>query len=60
MPELTTTRLPYTDYFLIIRKARNSKCKGSGKIVIANYTTSNHSMKSGRVPTIAVGNMRLS
>ena len=27
MPGMTTTRLPYTDYYLTIRKAKNSEWK---------------------------------
>ena len=27
MSGLTTTRLPYTDYYLTIKRARNSKCQ---------------------------------
>ena len=30
MPGVTKTRLPYTDYYLIINRARNSEC-GVGK-----------------------------
>ena len=33
--------------------------KGSGKIIIANYITSNQALKSGRVPTTVVGNIGL-
>ena len=29
----------------------------SGKIIIANYTTSNQASKNGKVPTIVVGNV---
>ena len=34
--------------------------KRSGKIIIANYITSKHVLKSRRVPTTVVSNMRLS
>ena len=55
MPGMTTTTLSYTHYYLTIRRARNFKWQ-----VEANYTTSNHALKSGKVPTTVVGNMRLS
>ena len=32
--------------------------KGNGKIVIVSYTTLNHTLKIGKVPTTAVGNTR--
>ena len=54
---MTTTRLIYTYYDLTIRKARNSKWENSSSKL---YTTSNHSLKSGRVLTTAIGNVRLS
>ena len=34
--------------------------ESSRKIVLADYTTTNHALKSGRVPITAVGNMRFS
>ena len=40
-----------------ILKVPNSK--GSGKTVLANYTTSNLALKSGKVLTTVVSNMRL-
>ena len=43
---VTTRKLPYTDYYSIIRKVRNSNGKGNWNIVIANYTTSNKALKS--------------
>ena len=49
MPEITTIRLPYTDYYLTIGRARYSKWQNSGKTVLANYTTSNLALKSGKV-----------
>ena len=57
-PRVTTTRLLYTDYYLTNRKLLNRK--GSGKMIVANYTTSNQVLKSGRVPTIVIIYMRLS
>ena len=41
IPWMTTTRLPYTDYYLTIRKARNSKWKRKWE----NYTTKLHYIK---------------
>ena len=29
----------------------------NGKIVVANYTTSNQTLKSGKIPTTVLGNM---
>ena len=57
MPGMTTTRLPYTDYYLTIKRDRNSLSdKGNGKTVIVSYTTLNHVSKSGKVSTTVVGN----
>ena len=42
------------------RELETRSGKGIGKIVIANYATSNHVLKSRRVPTAVVGNLRLS
>ena len=53
---ITTTRLPYADYYLAIKRARNYEWQRSGKIVPENYTTSERE----KVPTTMVGNMRLS
>ena len=59
IPGMTTTRLPYTDFYLTIRKARNSgNGKGSGKTALVSYTILIHTLKNGKVHTIAVGNMR--
>ena len=46
MPGMTTTRLPYTGYYLTFRRVETPNGKGRGKIVIGNYTTSNHTLKS--------------
>ena len=51
MPGMTTKRLGGLEI---------PSGKGSGKKAIANYTTLNHALKSGKVPTIVVDNMRLS
>ena len=32
MPRITTTRLPYTEFYLIIRRARNSELQSEWKI----------------------------
>ena len=53
MPGMTTTRLPHTGL-------ETPSDKGNGKAVLVNYTTLNHALKSGKVPTIVVDNMRLS
>ena len=53
MPWMTTTRLPYTGLEI-------PSDKESRKIVIENYTTSNHALKIGRVPTTVAGNMKSS
>ena len=51
MSGMTTTRLPYTDYYL-------NSGKSGGKTIIANYTTFNLTLKSGKVLTTFIGNMR--
>ena len=56
MPGVAKTRSPYTDYYLTIRRARNFKWQREWE----NYTTSNHALKNGRVPTTVEDNMRLS
>ena len=60
MPGVTTIVLPYTDYYLTIRKAKNSEWQSEWKIVITNYTALSQALKSGRVPKTVVCNMRLS
>ena len=50
MPEMTTTRLSNTGYYFTIRRARTPNGKGSRKIVLVNYTRSNHALKCGSVP----------
>ena len=42
------------------KKLETPKGKEKGKTVLINYTTSNFTMKSGKVPTIVVDIMRLS
>ena len=59
MPIITTARLPYTDYCQIIKKAKLQIAKEVKKTVLANYTTSNHTLKSEKVLTTDEGNMRL-
>ena len=59
MPGMTITRLPYTDY-IFKGGLETLNYKGSRKPLLANYTTSNNALKSGRVPTTVVGNVRLS
>ena len=56
IPVVTTIRLrlPYTDYYLAIRRARNSMAKRVGKIVVANKA-----LKIWKKPTTVVGNMTL-
>ena len=55
MPRITTTRLSHIDYYLTIRRSRNSRVeKGIGN------STLNYTLKNGKVPTITVGNTRLS
>ena len=56
MPGVTTRRLSHTDYYLIIRRAKG--VKGNEKTVLVSYTTSNNALKSGKVLTTAVGNIR--
>ena len=48
MPGMTITRLPYTDYYLTIRRARTS----NGKAAIVRYTILNHAMKNEKVQAI--------
>ena len=45
MPIITTTRLPYIVYYLSLGRLETSIGKESRKIVIANYTKSNHALK---------------
>ena len=54
MPGMITNRLPYTDYYMTIRRARNS----NGKTALVSYTILKHASKNGNVHTIAVGNTR--
>ena len=54
---MTTIRLPHTD--LTIRRAETPSGKGNRKTSLVSFTTLNHTSKSGKVPTSAVGNTRL-
>ena len=58
IPGITRTRLPYTDYYLTIRKARNSEWQREW----INITSKLHYIKprieERKVHTVAVGNMR--
>ena len=53
---MTAIRLPHTDYYLILRRARNTEWQRECE----NNTSKLHynAWKNGKVPTIAVGNMR--
>ena len=57
MPGITTTIVLYTDYYLTIKSTQNGE--GSEKTVLANYTSSNLALKSEKMSTTVVGNMRL-
>ena len=52
------TRLPHTEYYQTIRRARNSNGKGDKKKVLESYTILNHTSKNGKMHTIDVGNTR--
>ena len=56
MTEMTTIRLSYTGQSGGLYTLNG---KGGEKIVLANYNTSNHALKSEKVPTTLVGNLRL-
>ena len=56
---MTTTKLPYTDYYLTIRRARNSEWQREWENSTSKLHYTNHAQKSGKVPTTAIGNMRL-
>ena len=59
MPGMATTRLPYTDYYTKLSGGLEThNCEESGKLVIANYTTSNHGLKNGSCSF--VGSLRFS
>ena len=55
---MTTTRLPYIDYYLTMRRAKTSSGKGNDKTLLVSYTTLKHVSKNGKVPTIVVGNTK--
>ena len=59
MAGMAMTRLPHTDYNLTIRRLETQSGKGNGKTILASYATLNHTSKNGKVPTTAVGTMRL-
>ena len=52
MTEMTTTRLPHTNY---IGRLETPREKGNEKTILVSYTTLNHASKNGKVPTTAVG-----
>ena len=54
IPGMTKTRQPYTDYYLTIRKARNSEWQREWKnsTIKLHYTVLNHASKNGRGHTI--------
>ena len=52
MPEMTTTRLPNHQ-----EDEKLPSGKGNGKIILVNYNKLNHTSKSRKVPTTAVGYM---
>ena len=58
MPGVTTTKLPHTDYYLTMWRARNSEWQGEWEKNTTRYTTLNHPSKNGKVPTTAVSNTR--
>ena len=51
MPGMTTTRLPFTDYYLTFRRARNFEWQRERE----SNTNKLHASKNGKVLTIAVG-----
>ena len=55
--EMTTTRLPHTDYFRSLGGLKTSSGKGNGKTVLLSYTTLNHALKNGKVSTTAIVNI---
>ena len=58
IPGVNIKRFSYTDYNLTIKRAKTPNGKGNRKIILANYITSNQALKSGNVPTTAVGYTR--
>ena len=60
MSGMTNTDYPIQTTNLPSEELETMNDKGSRKIVLANYTTSNLTMKSGKVPKTVVGNIRLS
>ena len=59
MPGMTKTRLPHTEYYLTIRRARNSEWQRGWDNNTSKLHTLNHALKNKKVPTTAVGNTRL-
>ena len=59
IPGMSTTRLPQTDYYLTIRRVRNSEWQREWEKLLVSYTTLNHISKNGKVPTTTVSNTRL-
>ena len=58
MSRMTTTRLPYTDYYLTIRRLQTLDGKVSGKIILAKYTTSNQAYEI-KLSRLHIGHTRL-
>ena len=59
MPEIIMAKLLYTDYYWPSGELEIANGKGSGKTVLANYTTSNLALNIGKLSITVVGNMRL-
>ena len=55
-----TTRLSYTDYYLTIRRAKNSEWQREWESVLAYYTTLNLTFNRGKVSTAVLGSIRSS
>ena len=58
MRGLTTIRLLYVDYYPSV-ELQTPNGKNIQKTLHANYTTSNIVLKSGKIPTKVVENMRV-
>ena len=57
IPGMTTTRLPYTDYYLTIRRARKSEWQRYWESINCRLHYIKHILKNEKVQTIAVGNL---
>ena len=51
MPGMTTTKLPYIDYYMTIRRARDSEWQREWKTALVSYTILDHASKNGKVHT---------